>query len=960
MVETKQAATERAHIESRVLRLIRELLSELGSERALRSLSLQASLERDLGIGSLERLELLQRLEKEFSLRLTDRVMTEADSPIELINAILQRDFTPAENFSPALSSSLNEPLSAGFDLGSISTLNEAFQRYALLEPRRPQIHLLQADDEAHIIRYGQLFEAASAVAAGLLENGLNRGETVAVMLPTGEEFFAAFFGILLAGGVAVPIYPPFRPDRLEEYSERQCLILRNAEIRALITFQKVEVLLRLLRPRVPSLTTITTVRSLSKGPARTVAEPSGEEPALIQYTSGSTGNPKGVVLTHANLLANIRGIGQAVNVRPTDVGVSWLPLYHDMGLIGSWLFCVYFGIPITILSPLDFLNRPERWLWAIHHYRGTLSAAPNFAYELCANKIAAKALQGLDLSCWRAAFNGAEPVSRETLNHFTQRFAPYGFRPEALLPVYGLAESSVALTVSSPGRVPQVDWVDRRSFQVERKAVPASSSGCSTLGFVSVGQPLPAHEVRVVDDEGFPVSERIQGNIQFRGPSTMMGYFKNPEATEKAFRQDWVDTGDLGYLAERELFVTSRRKDMIIKGGRNLYPQEIEEIAGKVAGVRRGCVAAFGINDPKTGTERLVVVAETRETDSVARDQLATEIGARVDAAIGIPPDSIELASPQVVPKTSSGKIRRDACKGLYLSGRLSQKRLPAWLQLARILASSSQEWIRLGLARLIRAVYGFYVWVIFALLVLPAWPVIMLVPSSPQFQKPNRILRFLCRIWLRLAGLRPDLEGDHHLVELRSACTRDEPLLLVSNHASYIDPIVLSATMPFDIRFVAKREASSWPVIGTFIRKCGALTVNRTDPSCASQNTEKIALLLQEGAVVHIFPEGTFTAQAGVRPFQMGAFKAAVETGSCVVPIALSGTRKVLPDGSWLPRWGGIRVAVGPSLRPQAKTWQEMVRIRDAARAEVSKKSGEGSLNLVRAGLPRGEGTQ
>ena len=952
MVEARRAVNEREDTEFRVLKLVRELLSELGSERSMRSLGLQASLDRDLGIGSLERLELMLRLEKEFSIRLADRVMTEAATPLDLVNALVRRDFGSAE---ARPSPSLHELASARFDPGSVTTLGEVLHCYARIEPERPHVHLRQADGEVRTIRYRELFEGSSAVAGGLIQDGLERGQRVAIMLPTGEEFFLAFFGILLAGGVAVPIYPPFGADRLEEYVERQSLILRNAEVRVLITFQEVERFLRLLRPRIPSLSTVATVESLSKAPQHGTVQSLSADLALIQYTSGSTGDPKGVALTYANLIANIRAIGQAVDVQPTDVGVSWLPLYHDMGLIGSWLFCLYFGIPIVILSPLDFLSRPERWLWAIHHYRGTLSAAPNFAYELCASKIDSKVLEGLDLSCWRAAFNGAEPVSADTLHRFAKRFAAYGFRSETLLPVYGLAESSVALAVPPLGRGYRIDFVDRRKFEVEGKAAPVAGSESSALRFVSTGHPLAKHEVRVVNDQGLPVEERTQGSIEFKGPSTMVGYFRNPEATSKVFHDEWVDTGDLGYLAGGELFVTSRRKDMIIKGGRNLYPQEIEEIAGSVTGVRKGCVAAFGINDLRMGTERLVVVAETRETDRIACDGLSSAIVERVDACVGLPPDVVQLVAPHTVPKTSSGKICRDACRNLYLHGKLSRKRLPAWLQLAKIIAKSSGDWIHLSLRKLIGVVYGCYAWIVFFPVLLFGWFVIKLAPSGPDFQRLNQIMRFLCRAWLWSAGLTPDVEGQQNLVEIRRSRKGNEPLLLVSNHASYLDPVVVAATIPFDFRFVVKREAVSWPVIGTFIRKCGALAIDRNDFSRASEESNRIVLSLRQGAAVHMFPEGTFTAHAGLRPFQMGAFKAAVEAGSQVVPVSLSGTRRVLRDGRWLPYWGRIRVTVGPSLRPLEDNWSEMVRIRDSVRAEILKQSGEDSLNLVRAGLPK-----
>ncbi|PYV88954.1 MAG: hypothetical protein DMG05_14635 [Acidobacteria bacterium] len=646
-MEARRATSPRASPEARVLEMIRALLTELGSHQALRRVTLQASLERDLGIGSLERVELLLRLEKEFSIRLADRVMTEAETPADLVNALLRRHSGHPENFRAAQILSPLEPPGFSYDPSSAATLDEVLRQYAQAEPKRPHIHLRRQDGEIYTIGYGKLFDGASAVASGLFERGLERGQTVGIMLPTCEDFFFAFFGILQAGGVPVPIYPPFRPDRLEEYAQRQSLILRNAEVRLLITFHEAERLLRLLRPRIPRLSAVTTVDSLGKAPGRSMlATAARHDVALIQYTSGSTGDPKGVVLTHANLIANIRGIGQAIGIGPTDVGVSWLPLYHDMGLIGSWLCSLYFGFPITILSPLDFLTRPERWLWAIHNYRATLSAAPNFAYELCVRKIDPSALEGLDLSCWRAAFNGAEPVSPDTLTRFSQRFEAYGFRPETLLPVYGLAESSVALTVPPLGRIPRVDCIDRTRFEQNQKAELSKSS---TLRFVSVGRPLSGHEVRVVDDQGIQVEERRQGRIQFRGPSTMAGYFRNPAATRQVFLNGWLDTGDLGYQAEGELFITARLKDVIIKGGRNLYPQEVEEVTSEVEGVRRGCVAAFGVTDPKMGTERLVVVAETRESDSQARDRLTADITAHVGSSLGIPPDIVHLVPPFV-----------------------------------------------------------------------------------------------------------------------------------------------------------------------------------------------------------------------------------------------------------------------------------------------------------------------
>ena len=286
------------------------------------------------------------------------------------------------------------------------------------------------------------------------------------------------------------------------------------------------------------------------------------EDIAFLQYTSGSTGDPKGVTLTHANLLANIHSIVSGLDVQPEDVAVSWLPLYHDMGLIGAWFVPLVSGNPVVVMSPLAFLSRPERWLWAIHRHRGTISPAPNFAYELCVRKIADKDLQGLDLSCWRAALNGAEPVRADTIEKFAARFAAYGFRREALLPVYGLAEASLAVSVPKIGSGYKVDRMVRETFESEGRAVPAGPGDPAPLEFVNAGRPLPNVEVRIVTSDGREAGERAEGRLWFRSPSATSGYYHNPSATRELIREDgWLDSGDLAYLADGEIYITRPRE---------------------------------------------------------------------------------------------------------------------------------------------------------------------------------------------------------------------------------------------------------------------------------------------------------------------------------------------------------------------------------------------------------------
>src|SRR5580700_10593528 len=440
-----------ASVTSQTLQVLRQLLMELGGQRGLAELTARgtaAHLERELGLGSLERVELMLRLGDACGVRLPDRVVAEADTVQDLVEAVLREEsVTGSAAAGAAISATPIGPAAIHADIEeqirNAETLTEIFRLRGRGEPARAHIYLYEENDEPRTITFGELFESASRVATELVRRGLEPGQTVSIMLPTCAEFFWTFAGILLAGGIPVPIYPPFRADRIAEYAKRQSNILRNAEARFLVTWKQAEGLARLLKPAVPTLREVLNAQSLASGTtakARTAHEAAstqwrpvehlahharGEDIAFLQYTSGSTGDPKGVVLTHANLLANIQSIVSGIEIKPDDVAVSWLPLYHDMGLIGAWFVPLFTGITLVVMSPLAFLSRPDRWLWAIHKHRGTISPAPNFAYELCVRKIPEKDLQGLDLSSWRAATNGAEPVRAETLERFATRFAP-------------------------------------------------------------------------------------------------------------------------------------------------------------------------------------------------------------------------------------------------------------------------------------------------------------------------------------------------------------------------------------------------------------------------------------------------------------------------------------------------------------------------------------------------------
>ncbi|MDX1605037.1 MAG: AMP-binding protein, partial [Candidatus Competibacterales bacterium] len=467
MTESREDAAGAA-----VLAVLRELLQE-GQGNAPQP-DLDSRLERDLGLDSLGRAELLTRLERRTGARLPERLL-EAETPRELQQALLQAEAAPQA--APA-TDRIEAPSPGTAEAPRrATTLTEVLAWHARRQPQRVALHLYADGATApEPIDYNTLWRESRALAAGLRERGIAPGQTVALMLPTGRDYFVSFFGILLAGATPVPIYPPLRPSQLEEHLRRHTRLLANAEAALLLTVAEARPLARLLGTRVPGLRGVVTAADLARPDADTALPPIDPGAlAFVQYSSGSTGDPKGVMLSHANLLANIRAMIERIEVRPDDVFVSWLPLYHDMGLIGACLGSLYQGIPLAVMSPLRFLRRPAEWLWAIHRHRGTLSAAPNFAYALCLQRIADEELEGLDLSSLRFVANGAEPVSADTLRRFGERFAHYGLDPAALAPVYGLAECAVGLALPAPGRGLRTDRVQAEPLRGRGEAVPAA-----------------------------------------------------------------------------------------------------------------------------------------------------------------------------------------------------------------------------------------------------------------------------------------------------------------------------------------------------------------------------------------------------------------------------------------------------------------------------------------------------
>jgi len=917
-----------------LLKIARDLARELQpGRRAVERAGLDHSLDQDWGFDSLSRAELLLRIERAFATRLPERLLGEAETLRDLLTALAHAQ---AVSFTlPDVVPRVPAPEQAEPAPDTATTLIEVLDWHAQRHGDRVHIVLVEGDGSESSMTYRQLGERAQAVALGLRRRGLEPGERVAIMLPTSAAFFTAFFGVLYAGGVPTPIYPPARLSRIEEHLRRQAGILRNAHAAMLIAAPEASAVGRLLSLQVESLRSIETVDGLATGVVG--APPSGApratSTALVQYTSGSTGDPKGVVLTHANLLANIRAMGEAMEVGPSDVFASWLPLYHDMGLIGAWLGSLYFAAPLVVMSPLAFLVRPQTWLWSIHRHRATLSAAPNFAFELCLRRVEDAMITGLDLSSLRMIANGSEAVAPETVRRFATRFAPYGFRPGAMAPVYGLAENAVGLAFPPVGRPPIIDRIDRTELARHGRATKAAAEAADALEFVACGRPLPGHQIRIVDATG-EVGERQEGRLQFRGPSATSGYLDNPAKTRELFDGPWLNSGDLAYAAGGDVFITGRSKDIVIRVGRHIYPEEIETAIGDLEGIRKGCVAVFGAADPRAGTEQLVVVAETRLTETDALSKLRQQVGETAARLLDAPPEQILLVPPGSVPKTSSGKLRRAATRDLFQQGRLGERPQSASRQLARLAITGLNTRARHRMRAIGGRAYALWWWVVLVFTAAILWPLVVLVPGRARRWA---IVHHGARLLLRLMAIRVAVTGAWPATAAR---------IVAINHSSYFDSLVLAAVLPDQPAIVAKRELDAQLVAGPFLRALGTLFVERGDPEGGVEDMRKALEAAQSGRTLVFFPEGTFTRVYGMRPFRLGAFAIAAEQQIGVLPVTVCGTRSILRDGHWLPRHGDVSVHVGELHSPDGHDFAAAVRLRDRVRVAMLAHTNEPDL--------------
>lgn len=509
---------------------------------------------------------------------------------------------------------------------------------------------------------------------------GLEKGDRMAMVVPDGEDFVLSFLGAVVAGIVPVPMYPPLALGKLDAYIETARRIVAASEAKILLTSKKTSSVLWSLVSKVDSLEDlhiVEKVRDADPSAVRATIDDvriKPEDTCFLQFTSGSTSDPKGVVVTHANLVANTHAI-MIDGLRSTseDIGVSWLPLYHDMGLIGFVVAPFLTGVSVVFIPTMTFVRRPTCWMDTISKYRGTITFAPNFAFGLAAKRASARKLAELDLSCLRVVGCGAEPINADTMRMFVDTFEPAGLSPSALMPAYGMAEATLAVSFDDFDQPVETMVIDRELYESDQRAVPSDTDDPARLELVACGRTFPGHELGIMGPNGNLLPDGQVGEIVFSGPSVAAGYFKNDEASRAAIVGKWLHTGDLGFIHRGKLYVSGRMKDLIILNGRNYYPQSIEWEVEALEGVRRGNVVAFSTKGEDS--EQLVVVAETKAESSEERQALIHAIKHRIHEALGIRARQVELLRPGALPKTSSGKVQRNRTKRLFEQGSLTQE---------------------------------------------------------------------------------------------------------------------------------------------------------------------------------------------------------------------------------------------------------------------------------------------
>jgi len=552
-------------------------------------------------------------------------------------------------------------------------TFSDLLRAHYKTTPDNVSVIVLHGGQPDRPVSYRELIQGASGYVKTYAKNGIQPGDVVLLILQHGIDLLYAYYGAILHG--AIPSIMPFLTEKLlpERYRADLAALVSVTQPTAIVTYRDFEAEIRAaLKPGEDSVKALIVSDKVEEACLPDFDSFGGlrrkpEDIVLLQHSSGTTGLQKGVALSHQAVINQLTDYGNAIHLRDSDVFVSWLPLYHDMGLIACWLMPVLLGYPLVIMSPFEWIRAPYRLLQAVSRYKGTLSWLPNFAYNFCAQKIRDRDLEGLELSSWRAISNCSEPMRWESQNAFQERFQSLGLRSDAMTTCYAMAENVFAVTQGGIDSPAVFEDIDRDSLQIEKLA-RLSVPGKPSIRMLGAGKSIPNTSVSILDNKGHTLPDRHVGEVALKSNCMLIGYYHRPDANEKAFINGWYLTGDYGYLVQGELYITGRKKDLIIVGGKNIYPQDLELLAYEVPGVHAGRASAFGVFNETTGTEDVVLVAEVETTVQLEQQKIADGIRAAVTRGSAVALRYVHLVGKHWLVKTSSGKTARSANREKFL----------------------------------------------------------------------------------------------------------------------------------------------------------------------------------------------------------------------------------------------------------------------------------------------------
>lgn len=923
-------------LKRQLLAVTRLFLRELGAQRAARAVSLDALLLDDLGLGSLERVAFLQRLEQHFGVRLAIEDLLRADSMRDMYHLLEQAEPHMEMQLPELALATAAMPV----EVDPCETLVDVLSRYVEAEPKRRQACLLQSQGQVTELSYGSLWRKARHLAVLLQQHAACTPQAViAIAVTEAEAFMVSYLAVVLAGLQPLVMRMPVNAHCLRPlyWRIRLPMLVSNQVAGLILQDVSAQNALRPLQQALASNLAYFIYDELIARPQLPEYElrPVSADYVIYRRLAWDHREQSRLQVTHAQWLQQIREDGAALNIKASDVVFSWLSLVEPMGLLSAWLGSLYYGLPFIWMPPQDFFAAPEKWLWGIHQYRASISFAPNAGYAKCVQEIKEQSCVGLDLSCWRVALNAGESMAAITVRQFCERFSAYGFSDCAMIQGYIPAGESMLLTLSMLSRPAHFERISRQVFFSHKRAQLLEADRPGGLLFVASGRSLPSSEIHIVDQDGRSLGDRQIGYIKYR----------------RHFRLDsnqWCVCSDLGYIADETLYTVAADPQQVVKYGSYITPYALRMVITGIAALAKANYLSFSITEPAGGQAEWVLLLATdkirnpfyvRRVQAVLHNHLTQCFGVAPDHMLFYAKHGLERFG-----ETTDEQLQ--GAQAAYQAGELLPQ--PAWYHHRRLWGKTcalAKLCLR-PLTKLAKLIYSIYFLLLFILLFIPCSFVVRVLPKRLS----KKLFKFICRLIFLLAGCPIVVKG-------RAWLRQSEHVIFAPNHTSYLDVLALIAVLPSRVCFVGKRELKSIPLLGSLFKNMGHLFVDPADIRRGEENLQQLISVLQEGRSLVIYPEGTFTHANGLRPFKLGAFMAAAQTNTPVCPVICTGLRRVLRDRELLLRPGLIRVIAKPWQRPEADDMQAVLKLRDDVMAQIAEDCGEPVLELVVAGPPAAE---